>query len=247
MPESLNKILIRDVVKSLLIQEGSFTDHKMMQYMDIALRGLKELSYDVAKDIKYRILSVNSSLVANLPFDCVSLLKVGSVKDGIFIDYGKESSLSFNADTTTEAGTLLNDNVNWYANYRNGENTGGAYGHGGGHKPAYYRVNPEKNSIVLSSEFKSGQVAIEYISNGSNITDINGGASSVHAFLEEALRAWIWWKVIQRKRDISPQEKEMARRDWFNEKRLAKSRMQSFTKEEALRVSRKGNKQAPKF
>ena len=49
MPESLNKILIRDVVKSLLIQEGSFTDHKMMQYMDIALRGLKELSYDVAK------------------------------------------------------------------------------------------------------------------------------------------------------------------------------------------------------
>ena len=103
------------------------------------------------------------------------------------------------------------------------------------------------NSIVLSSEFKSGQVAIEYISNGSNTTDINGGASSVHAFLEEALRAWIWWKVIQRKRDISPQEKEMARRDWFNEKRLAKSRMQSFTKEEALRVSRKGNKQAPKF
>jgi|DEB0MinimDraft_3_1074331.scaffolds.fasta_scaffold05356_3 hypothetical protein len=237
------KIAIREIVKSLLIQEGSFTEHKMMQYMDIALRGLKELSYDVSKDIKYAVVLASNNLTVAIPPDCVQILKIGLVKDGRFVDFGSEESISFSPDTTTEAGDFFNDSVNWYANYRNGENTGGAYGHGGGHKPAYYRINSDRNLIHLSSEFKSGQVAMEYISDGIR----QGGTSSVHVFLEEAIRAWIWWKVTQRKRDTSPQEKELARRDWFNEKRIAKSRMQSFTKEEALRVSRKGNKQAPKF
>ena len=243
-----SKILISDIVKSLLIQEGEYNDNKVMQYMDIAERGVKELTFDVAKNIKYIVLPVPNTLIVSMPTDLVKLLRIGFVTEGIFVDYGQEGSISFSPDTTQETQGILNDTINWYSNYRLGENTGGAYGHGGGHRPAYFRYNDEDHTIHLSDEFTSGDVAIEYISNGIN-TDLNynNGITDIHPFLEEALRAWIWWKVIQRKRDTSPQEKELARRDWFNEKRIAKSRMQSFSKEDALRVSRKGNKQAPKF
>ena len=49
------KIAIREIVKSLLIQEGSFTEHKMMQYMDIALRGLKEFLMMFQKILSMRL------------------------------------------------------------------------------------------------------------------------------------------------------------------------------------------------
>lgn len=42
-------------------------------------------------------------------------------------------------------------------------------------------------------------------------------------------------------------EKMMARKDWYNEKRIATARFSSFNKEEALQASRKHNKQSPKF
>jgi hypothetical protein len=39
----------------------------------------------------------------------------------------------------------------------------------------------------------------------------------------------------------------LARKDYFNEKRLARARLSSFTKEEALQQIRKGFKQSPKL
>jgi hypothetical protein len=45
---------------------------------------------------------------------------------------------------------------------------------------------------------------------------------------------------------VAQSEKQAARQDWFNEKRRARSRLQSFTKEEALNAIRKGFKQSPK-
>ena len=42
-------------------------------------------------------------------------------------------------------------------------------------------------------------------------------------------------------------EKEMARRDWYNEKRLAIARFSNFTKQEALQQARKNFKLTPKM
>ena len=59
--------------------------------------------------------------------------------------------------------------------------------------------------------------------------------------------SFIHWKTIQRKRGINQGEKEAARRDWYNEKRLAIARLSKFTKEEALQTTRKAFKQSPKL
>ena len=39
----------------------------------------------------------------------------------------------------------------------------------------------------------------------------------------------------------------MARKDWYNEKRISTARFSSFNKEEALQTTRKAFKQAPKL
>ena len=77
-----------------------------------------------------------------------------------------------------------------------------------------------------------------------------GGEESkprVHKFCEEALRCYIYYKYIQRKRGIPANEKQMAKRAYYNEKRLARARMMNFNKETAMQVSRKAFKQSPKI
>lgn len=59
--------------------------------------------------------------------------------------------------------------------------------------------------------------------------------------------AFIYWRSIQRKRGIQQFEKESARREYYNEKRLAVARLNKFTKEEALQTTRKAFKQSPKL
>jgi len=74
-----------------------------------------------------------------------------------------------------------------------------------------------------------------------------GTGPRVHKFCEEALRSYIYYKYIQRKRGVPANEKQMAKRAYYNEKRLARARMMSFNKAEALQTGRKGFKQSPKF
>ena len=76
---------------------------------------------------------------------------------------------------------------------------------------------------------------------------VSGTTPKVHNFCEEALRCYIYYKYIQRKRGVPANEKQMAKRAYYNEKRLARARMMNFGKEEALRTSRKAFKQSPKI
>ena len=69
----------------------------------------------------------------------------------------------------------------------------------------------------------------------------------VHKFCEEALRCYMYYKYIQRKRGVPANEKQMAKRAYYNEKRLARARMMNFNKEAAMQVSRKAFKQSPKL
>ncbi len=76
---------------------------------------------------------------------------------------------------------------------------------------------------------------------------VTGSKPSVHKFCEEALRCYVYYKYIQRKRGVPANEKQMAKRAYYNEKRLARARMMNFSKETAMQTSRKSFKQSPKF
>ena len=70
---------------------------------------------------------------------------------------------------------------------------------------------------------------------------------SVHVYAEEALMAYMYYRIIERKASVPANEKARARQEYYNERRKANARIKSFTKEEALKTIRKNYKQAPKF
>jgi len=76
---------------------------------------------------------------------------------------------------------------------------------------------------------------------------VKGEGPRVHKFCEEALRCYMYYKYIQRKRGVPANEKQMAKRAYYNEKRLARARMMNFNKEAAMQISRKAFKQSPKI
>ena len=69
----------------------------------------------------------------------------------------------------------------------------------------------------------------------------------IHVYAEEALRSYIYYKLCERKSTVPANEKARARSEYYNERRKANRRLSNFSKEEAMRVTRKNFKLAPKY
>jgi len=154
--------------------------------------------------------------------------------DGVFdrVDAKKEvSTLSADADLETYA----------FRNFMYQGYSGRAYGAGGGRYAGQFRVNYEQNRIELASNPNYKEVVIEYIADEARSTN-----PSIHIYAENALRSYVYYRLVERKSNVPMGEKMRARKEYYNERRLANARLKSFTKEEALKTIRKNYKQSPK-
>lgn len=243
---------------------------------NVALRGIREFGFDVTARIKSLKRTINANNTIDLPSDYVDLVKIGIVgADGTVyvlnqnknINYSRKVSdsqttiddasgpmyLSQNEvenreddkTSTTGAEVLSSDDPFESYVFRNYiyENTlGGLYGIGGGHGMGEYRINLDQNRIELDTSSEISQVVIEYIAD-----EARSSNPLVHVYAEEALRAYMYYKLCERKSTVPANEKMRARSEYYNERRKAKARLGNFTKDEALRTIRKNFKQAPKY
>ena len=235
-------VTLDEVVRNLMSQEGKNTTHDYLRYLNIAQRGLKELTFDILGSYKVDLLEVSDSLRIDLPWDYVDYRFVGLVSDD-----GKVVPLGFKRDIPlvgTE-NTASRDDDDIWIDEDIIPSRGGIYGLGGGqNENGYYspEIDTDNNQMILTSIAAGKFIYLEYIGDGTVTT----GHSVVHPYAEEALMAYIYWKLIQRKRTYPQSEKLAARADYYNEKRLARARLKSFTKEEALQQIRTAFKQAPR-
>jgi hypothetical protein len=128
---------------------------------------------------------------------------------------------------------------------RNGENSGGYFGHGGGINPiGTYIVDNENQRILLSfTSSYSSKVVLHYSSDPALID----GEFLVHSYDVEAVKAYIRWQDIYMKRGVPMGEKEMFRVEWKRAKMMAKRRHKSFSIADALEVLRRHQKQSPRL
>ena len=129
-----------------------------------------------------------------------------------------------------------------FQNYLHQGGLGGLYGVGGGHAVGQYRLNLDQDRIELKMSGSGSEVVLEYIADEARSTD-----PEVHVYAEEALRCYIYYKVVERKSSVPANEKARARVEYYNERRKANSRLSNFTKEEALSTIRRNFMQAPKY
>lgn len=245
-----------------------------IQLRNIALRGIRDIGFDIGKKTKSLKLAVNSNDTVTLPDDYVDLIKIGVVgEDGRVYVLNQNKHLNYShkkvspaSRTTFNAGPLdikANEIVNIeesktatetnlstmddfyefiFENYLYEGGVGRLYGIGGGHGIGEYRINLDQNRIEISANSNVSEIVMEYIGD-----EARSSNPSVHVYAEEALRAYIYYKLVEKKSTVPANEKARARAEYYNERRLANARLSNFTKEEALKTIRKNFKLSPKF
>jgi len=224
------------IVRDILNQEGRNTTHNYLRYLNYANKGLKELTYDVLGETKIVLLEIDSTLRIDLPAGFIDYTFVGVLgNDGYTHPLGAKGDIP-----KYGTGNLLIQSDGAYFN-----NFGGVFGQGGGQNHnGYYQpqIDMENMQMIFGAKAVGEVIYLEYISDGR----VAGNNTVVPEYAEEALSAYIYWKAIQRVRGVAQNEKWEARKEYYNQKRLARARTCSFTKQEALATIRKGFKQAPK-
>jgi hypothetical protein len=211
---------------------------------NLALRGIRDLGFDIMKRIKAANLNVSATNTVTLPADYVDLLKIGIVgEDGLVYVFGENKNKNLLANNAGDLPDYLLGYSDFiYRNFVNSTTDGRLYGYGGGHYSGEYRINLGENRIELTLGTGTDTVYIEYIADEALAAD-----PSVHVYAEQAIRAYIYYHLVERKSNVPAVEKARARQEYYNERRLANARLKSFSKEEALKTIRKNFVQSPKY
>lgn len=231
----------------------------------LALRGLRDLGFDMLKVVRSLKMPVEDNNTVTLPDDYVDWTKIGIVgANGVIQVLGENKNINYSqvysvsngeyydqdgdglydredSKGSTNSNDLSSEASLFFSNYMYNGAMGRLYGVGGGHYKGQFRVNLDQNRIEIMSNDGFGEVVIEYIAD-----EALSSNPRVHIYAEEAIRSYIYYKLVERKSSVPANEKMRARQEYYNERRLANSRLKSFTKEEALRTIRKNYKQAPK-
>lgn len=238
-----------------------------------ALRGIRELGFDVQKRIKSLKLTMDSGTrTIELPDDFVDIVKIGYVgSDGIVYVMGENKNINYSqvykeingvridsnndgvydrvdSKTPSDGGVQddfldISDGFDSYVfrNYVYNNTEGRLYGVGGGHYRGEYRINYDQDRIEIGTDVSASEYVIEYICD-----EARSENPTVHIYAEEALRSYMYYKIVERKASVPANEKARARSEYYNERRKANARIKAFSKEEALKTIRKNFKQSPK-
>lgn len=213
---------------------------------NFALRGIREMGFDMMQRIKTEQLTVDSSLgTVDLPSDFVALTKLGVLgTDGMLYSFVENPNMNLLENQPAEdiPDYMAGFESYVYRNYLSQTSSGRLYGLGGGQGAGEYRINFEQNRIEVGLNVSVSKVLIEYVADEARATN-----PSIHIFAEEALRAYIYYKVIERKSNVPANEKARARQEYYNERRKANARLKSFSKEDALLMIRRNFKLSPKY
>jgi len=217
------------------------SDVMMRQY---ALLGAREIGFDVAQRIKSVKLTIDQALgTAELPMDYVQMTKIGTMgTDGLVYVWAVNDNMNLGIQPNNQNNQFLADLDSYvFQNYMTTGSLGRMYGLGGGQGAGQYRMNLVENRIEVAQDNNVDNVVIEYIAD-----EAKSDCPLVPVFAEQAVKAYMYYNIIQRKTSVPANEKARARSEYYNERRLANSRMKSWSKNQAMQVIRQNFKLSPK-
>lgn len=275
--EAMNFVSLRQIIDDFIITmdgDDYISNASDVAIRNIALRGIREFGFDVSSRVRSMKRTIESNNTITLPEDYVDLVKIGVVdSDGIIRVLGQNKNINYSrkrlglgqesmssqgplnikanlitdredAKGATAGNSADGGDLDYYIfeNYIFQGGIGRVYGTGGGHGVGEYRINLDQNRIEIDTQSNVTEVVLEYVADEARSTN-----PVIHVYAEEALRSYIYYKLCERKSTVPANEKARARREYYNDRRLAKARLGNFSKEEALKTIRKNYMQAPKY
>ena len=263
-------ITLEDVINNYLMSGDPDDYTSMVPRYRIlyqARRGLREFYYDVLREIRAVRLELSPSLMVTLPPDYINYVRISWVDDkGILHPMAKNENISmaesylqdnnYNLLFDNEgcvlqddgspalASTVVNSGTEGYYNqyefcnteFQPNKNMTNVYSNGS------YKIDKNRGVIFFDSSAFGREIVLEYISDGL-FTGCEGQPETdirVHKFAEMALLDFIYLELIKRRRNVPYNEKDRARKEFYNSKRRTKRRISTIRADE-LRQAFKGS------
>ena len=237
------------------LDQSKQTNAEYRRLWTIGVRGVEELGMDVYSTTKTVKLPVNANKTVSLPSDYIGFSKVGVFNaDGEVATLRRNKNLSSykinqsdrltnNTDNTTGNTYRLQDLA--YVNYFDGARYVNIFGAGSVLNSAgTFDIDEEQCLIYLGNDYGMDYVVLEYLSSPSDDVDYK-----IPIQIREAVLAYIAWKDIEHLplgRRASLGDKQLRRKEYYNQKRLANLRENPVMLWDANEVIRIGTKLAAK-
>ena len=107
-----------------------------------------------------------------------------------------------------------------------------------------YKLDKDGGTISFGSDAFGKSIVLEYISDGL-YTGCEGRAEQdlrIHKFAEDAVLDFIFHRLIKNRRNVPAIEKQRARKEYYNSRRITKRRMNTLRKSELLQAFKGANR-----
>lgn len=248
------------IVKSACMEEGDYGLHQYQMFLEWALECVQDFRIDSVHEVKTVIETVDSISTIPFPSDYVSWLKVGvkigdRVKTLITNDRlsnhfdldssgNEEANERYTPNYTDSLNATSDYTGYWFRNVLfDGISNGNIFGYGNGSQgEGDFKVDRANRRFVFTSDLVGTDLLIEYVSTGLD----ESSDTLVEETLRKAVKYYILWRKAQRSKSYGMGEKELARRDWAEAKRIALRRNFSVDAEKLMAIVRASYMQTPK-
>jgi len=229
-----------------------------------AMKGVREFYFDILQEVRAIELELSPNLNVILPPDFVSYVRISWVDDrgqlhpmaqdnrkSIAQEYLQDDNFAYLFDDEgavlqgetqlpmdeiqfdeEDEAAIDKDRFEFGNNFEPNKDLSRVFNNG------RYRINKSAGVIEFGSDAKGRMIVLEYISDGL-YTGVEGNSEQgikVHKFAEEAISSFIFYQLIKNRRTVPQSEKMRARKESFNNRRIAKQRINGLKKSELSQI-----------
>ena len=256
--------ILDKIVREYLLEKEENTLHKYARTLQYAISGVNELFSDAyAVPIAWLVPVNEDSKISIIPSGCKKLTFVGILdRSGNKYPLSESNNIAINTDEmpfpeelspgreVIETGLDVSSMSGWISNgygtyaasflydYGYGGFLGRMYGMPGGMSPyGSYTIHHKLSQIWLNQNFRYKMIYLEGIGSPMN----QDGTYDVPSVCKEALKAFIDWASIRRNIKMPRGTVDYYRKEYYNQKRLAIARLNSFGYFKAINHARKSS------
>lgn len=231
-----NTIKLEQAVFSVMNELQDMNSDKFEYYLQLAIEGYRDINIFDCNMIRVVHLQCNSTGIYNLPSDFITYRKIGILYNGQVWTLTLNNDLALPRHEccgaqTPEQPYVDNKSAYYFApHYYNGSYTSGLYAVGGGVNISYYRLDLERNQLILSPNVIGKEIILEYKSTGVSM-DLE---SMIPVTTLQAIKAYIHWRRIEFD-DKIPMNNKVRKQQLYDDE-VTKLRLleNKFTKDEFL-------------
>lgn len=244
-------MLLNEIVSNAL-DLMTIGENEFAKCYRLAQRGIRIMKWDFIGNIKTIQLNVSPNMTVQLPADFITERKIGSYNESS----GEIATLTHNPDLSLLDASCENrflepskyskenlyDEIGDY-DYDSGLPEAG-FGYpnlGSNRNIGEYRIDRHKNLLVLNPNVTFSKLQIEYLG-----STTKAGNCDVPEMVSEALVTWIIFQYNFARKGVSPADKSMYRREYYNELRKAKARIAALSSSAKNQSSRQSVTQSIK-